>query len=264
MNAAHPPEQRGASLRDTLADETESRSWRYAFRPMLLLQFGLYVAAIIRFWGNAGYDHVGGAGDASLHENHIGNLAIMAEQPNRWLLLIHLGMATYWVGGVLVQKHLLSRMAGAIDARRVGAPRDPAAYKRYRRAHAILGSSMCLVAFAGCVAGPLIAWFSHGHAPMRTFLLLLPIYFLPAICLTWWTARRKRFRDHQAWADLAFLGPAVASLWAEGLIFVAGRHTALGPRLGELVGVSIAWIVASLLLVLPVWLRRRRAMAHAR
>ncbi len=260
--AAASPE----SLPAALAADSDSRAYRFVYRPLLLLQLALYVRGLFLFARTPTFEHVGGASDPVLFENHIGNLSHMASQPNRVLLTIHFVMATYWVGGVLAQKHLVSRMAGALGALDVQAgraARDPAAYKRYRQTHAVLGSSMCAIALVGCVAGPVIAWQSHGHPAMRTFLLALPFYFLPAIFHVWRTARQKRHRDHQLWANLAFLAPAVASLWAEALIYTCGRHTSLGTRLGELVGVAIAYTLTLVLLVLPFMLERRRARLAA-
>ena len=94
---------------------------------------------------------------------------------------------------------------------------------------------MVLVAIAGCLAGPAIAWQSHGHPAMQAFLLSLPLYFLPAIVGVWVTGRRGRLADHRFLATAAFVGPAVSSFWAEGLIYVCQRY-ALGPYTGELVG----------------------------
>ena len=257
-----------SELKDALAEEYSSWAWKWVFRPFVLLQFALYVAATWRFYGrwSAGsgiYRH-SGASDPDLHVNHLGNYAIVDVEPNHLLLGIHMGMAVIWVGGLLVQKTVLRRMAEAIDATGEGRTKNSAAYRRYRRVHAVLGTTMCVAGLLGCVAGPIVAWQSHAHAPMQVFLLLLPLYFLPAIATTWITARRKRFHDHQMWADLAFLGPAVASLWAEALIYYFGRGTPLGPRIGELTGVSVAWVVSFALLVLPAYLRRRRAARSSR
>jgi len=52
-------------------------------------------------------------------------------------------------------------------------------------------------------------------------------------------------------ANVAFLGPAVASLWAEAPIFFFRRETPLGPRAGELAGTGLAWALVLLVVVLP-------------
>ncbi len=254
--AGAPPSVRRSELARVLALDAGHGTYRWVYRPMLVLQFLLYLRGLSLFIADPAFEQVGGARDPVLHENHIGNLTHMASQPNVVLLGIHLGMAVFWIGGLLVQKHLVARMAGAVAG---SATRDPAAYKRYRRAHALLGTAMCSVALAGCIAGPTIAYQSHGHPAMRTFLLLLPAFFIPSILQAWFTARAHRHGDHRFWANLAFLAPAVASLWAEALIYACGRHTHLGTRLGELVGVGIAYVMALALIALPL-MRARRAV----
>lgn len=250
-----------ADLRGALIDDATSSAYKWVFRPLLFLQLGLYVHGAWAYLRSPGFASAGVANDPMLTENHIGNYSIMASQPNRWLLAIHLGMAAFWIAAVLFQKHSVAQMAGAFAAGPDG-PLDPKRYRRARWVHGLLGSTLCLVALAGTIAGPIIAYQSHGHPPMRIFLLLLPLYFLPAITTVWVTARRKQrsIRDHSAWANTAFLGPAVASLWAEALIYVCGRHTPLGPRHGELVGTGAAWVLILAFLVVPTWRARRRAL----
>lgn len=246
---------RRTALRAALADDATSVLYRWLFRPLLILQLGLYVVGVARYVQNQAFADVGGAADPILRENHIGNYSIMAKQPNPHLLAVHLGMATFWIAAVLFQKHAVRNMSDALERKTGG-------YVRARRLHAVVGTILCVVALAGCIAGPLIAFQSHGHPPMRTFLLLLPLFFLPAITTVWVTGRRKArsVRDHQTWANTAFLAPAVASLWAEALIFFCGRFTPLGPRGGELVGTGMAWGLILIAVVIPAWLSRRRAM----
>jgi hypothetical protein len=243
-----------AAMKAALVDDATWSAYRWIYRPMLVLQLALYAKAVVLFALSPVFAVVGGVVDPWLHENHLGNYSILASQPRPAALGVHLLMAFGWVGAVLFQKWSVTRMATTLGV----SGRD---YARFRRVHVVVGSALCVLALAGCVAGPLIAFESHGHPPMRVFLLLLPLWFLPSITTVWVTARRRSFslRDHAVWANTAFLGPAVASLWAEALIYLCGRHTPLGPRLGELTGTGLAWALILALLVIPVWRARRRA-----
>jgi hypothetical protein len=255
-----------ASLRQTLLEDAGWWAYRWLYRPMLVLQLVLYARAVVAYLGGPAFALVGGAADPQLHQNHIGNYSILNGQPHPALLGVHLFMALGWVAAVLFQKHAVARMSGALEgAGNHGRP-DSRRYARDRRRHAIVGSAICALAVAGCLAGPLIAWQVHGHPPMRTFLLMLPLYFLPAVTTVWVTGRRgaRAIRHHQLWANIAFLAPAVASLWAEVLIFVCGRLTPLGPRKGELVGTGAAWMLILATIVIPAARRRRAALAAAR
>jgi hypothetical protein len=240
------------TLLDALERDCADPLYTKVFRPMLILQLGLYVVATLRLVAEPAYAALEGASDALLRENHLGNIAIMQSQPRAWLLAIHMGMAVFWIAGVLTQKHLVRRMALALARRQGDASRIA------RQLHARLGIAMILVAVAGCLAGPMIAWQSHGHAEMRAFLLALPLFFLPAISMVWITVRRRAWHAHRFWATTAFVGPALASLWAEALIYVLGRHTALGPYAGELVGTSAAFVLAAIVVVRPAWAEVRR------
>jgi hypothetical protein len=227
-------------LLDVLEHDRADPVYTKVFRPMLVLQLGLYVAATLRLVAEPAYAALDGAADPLLRENHLGNIAIMQSQPRAWLLAIHMSMAVFWVAGVLTQKHLVRRMPD----------------RQARRLHALLGVAMILFAVAGCLAGPMMAWHSHGHPAMRAFLLSLPVFFLPAIAMVWITARRRAWHEHRFWATTAFVGPALASLWAEALIYVLGRHTLLGPWKGELVGTAAAFVLAAVFVVRPAWASR--------
>jgi hypothetical protein len=254
-----------ASLRAALVDDAASAAYRWVYRPMLALQLALYAKAMVLFLWRPSFELVGGAADPQLHQNHLGNYSILNGQPHPALLAVHLTMALSWVGAVLFQKRTVAQMATALGSGR-GAALDPRAYARARMRHAVVGTALVVLALAGCIAGPVIAFQSHGHPPMRIFLMLLPLYFLPAVTTVWATARRKSrpIRDHGAWANTAFLAPAVASLWAEALIYLCGRHTPLGPRVGELTGTGLAWALILAIVVIPTWLARRRAIAAGR
>jgi hypothetical protein len=256
-SAARPPAQ---SLRAALLDDATSSVFRWFYRPLLVVQLGLYVRGIALYALDPAFAVVGGEFDPQLHENHIGNYSILNGQPNRYLLGVHMGMALFWIAAVLFQKHAVRSMSSALEGAASGLP-DSAGYRRHRIAHAVVGTLLCAVAFAGCIAGPLIAWQSHGHPPMRTFLLCLPLFFLPAITTVWVTGRRgaRAVQRHRKWANTAFVAPAIASLWAEAMIYAFGRLSALGPRRGELVGTSLAWMLVLAVVVIPTWRRRLAA-----
>jgi hypothetical protein len=253
------------SLRATLLEDATSSAYRWVYRPMLLLQLALYVRAVVGYLTAPAFAVVGGAADPQLHENHLGNYSILDGQPHPALLGVHLFMALGWVAAVLFQKQAVAGMSAALEAAAADGSPARARFRRHRLRHAVMGTAICLVALAGCVAGPVIAWQSHGHPPMRTFLLTLPLYFLPAVTTVWITGRRgaRAIRQHQLWANIAFLAPAVASLWAEAMIYVCGRLTPLGPRKGELVGTGIAWALILATIVIPAVRRRRAVMAAA-
>lgn len=247
--------RRTRALADALARDLDDAHYRTLLRPMLCVQLALYVVATLRLIAAPTYAALAGASDPLLHENHLGNIAIVHSQPRAWLLAIHMGMALVWVAGILTQKHLVARMARALAGRRGDA------YALARRLHALLGSAMILAALAGCLAGPAMAWQAHGHLAMQLFLLALPCFFLPAIAMTWISARRRAWHQHRFWATVAFVGPGVSSLWAEALIYACGRLTPLGPYLGELVGTGSAFVLGALVIVVPAWRMRRAGLA---
>jgi hypothetical protein len=254
----------GTSLRATLLEDAASRVYRWVYRPMLILQVALYIRALVGYLTGPAFALVAEASDPQLHENHLGNYSILNGQPHPALLGLHLMMALGWVAAVLFQKQAVASMSAALEGEGMDGRPDGKRYARHRRAHAILGTIICVVAFAGCIAGPLIAWQSQGNPPMRFLLLALPLYFLPMITMVWVTGRQggRAIRHHQLWANIAFLAPAVSSLWAELLIYVCGRLTPLGPRMGELVGTVLASLLILVVVVVPA-LRRRRTVLTA-
>lgn len=234
-------------LLDALERDRSDTLYRKLLRPMLIVQLGLYVVAGGRLLAEPAYAALAGASDPALHENHLGNIAIMTSQPRAWLLAIHMGMALVWIAAVLAQKQLVDRMATTLTRR------EADAHRLARRLHAGLGMTLVVVAIAGCLAGPTIAWQSHGHPAMRAFLLALPCFFLPSIAMVVVTARRRQWHEHRFWSTLAFVVPAVSSLWAEALIYLCGRHTPLGPHAGELVGTASAFLLGAIVIVRPAW-----------
>src|SRR5262249_24724621 len=178
-----------------------------------------------------------------LHENHIGNLVSLRSQPSFALLSIHVLMAWAWIGVVILQKYLVARMAKSS-----GAPDKLDVFHRDRAIHAIAGTLMVVLGAVGVLVAPVIALVNHGNPGMKWFLVRQPLFFLPAIAMTTWTARdaRRSIRHHRFWADAAFLGPAVASLWTEAGIYVLGRMTPIGPNGGELLASAVGGALGAL------------------
>jgi hypothetical protein len=202
---------------------------------------------------------VGGTADPLMHENHLGNLVALKSQPNLLLLSVHLAMAVAYIGATMLQKALVARMSGALE----DPARDPAAFARYRRIHATVGWSLCLLGLVGIAIAPVITLLNHGNPAMVMFLVGQPLFFLPLITMVLVSARRRdrSIRTHRFWAETAFLGPALASLWAEGLIYVIGRMTPIGPRIGEVAASAFAAAASVVLVVWPAWLARKRGLA---
>src|SRR3569623_290409 len=245
-----------AALRDDAADPV----YRWLWRPMLVLQLANLVRVFINFSRNRSYQAMVGAADATLHQNHVGNVIALKAQPNPWLLTVHLGMALTWVAGTLVQKGLVARAARANPS--VG-PRDGGAAANVIRIHRVMGWILSIVGMTGIIAGFLIAFFSHGHEAMRRFLLTQPLFFLPPMVMVLVSARKRggSIRTHRFWAQTAYLGPALATLWTEILINLFGRVPSIGPRGGDLLGSELAAVLGAALVIVPAWLARRRGLA---
>jgi hypothetical protein len=192
-----------------------------------------------------------------LRENHIGNLVSLKSQIHPALLGVHVAMAWLWIAATLGQKHLARRMSGSIAE-----PGDR--WLRHRRAHAALGASLLVLGFAGILVAPVIAILYHGNAPMKWFLVAQLGTFLPPMTMVAVTARdrRRSLRSHRFWAEFAFVGPAVASVWTEAAIYVTGRFTSLGPHRGELWSSIVGGALGFALVVVPAWSSWRRGMVE--
>ncbi|MFO0756008.1 MAG: hypothetical protein U0359_05935 [Byssovorax sp.] len=259
--------RRPEALRAALTEDASSKIYRYLWTPLLLVQLALYTRVVIRFVSAPVYRAVPSADYPLLHENHIGNLVSIRSQPSLVLLGIHVAMAWSWIFVVLLQKHLVSRMSRALSTPDApdapDAPHARAPFSRYRTAHAIAGTLMVLLGLAGVLVAPIIALADHGNPPMARFLLGQPLFFVPAIVMVAVTARDKNrsIRHHRFWSDVAFLGPAIASVWTEAGIYVLGRLTPVGPNQGELWASVVGGALGALAVVIPGWISLRKGLA---
>jgi hypothetical protein len=244
------------SMATVLREDTLDWRYRYLWCPLLVLQAVLYTRVVLRFLHRVEYPAMPTAEHPLLRENHIGNLVSLRSPIHPWLLGIHVAMAWLWIAGTLGQKHLVRRMAGAIAR-----PGDR--WRAYRTVHAALGMALLALGFAGILVAPVIALLHHGNPPMKWFLVSQLVTFLPPMTMVAVTARSRTrsLRDHRFWAEFAFVGPAVASVWTEGAIYVTGRFTALGPNRGELWSSVVGGALGFALVVLPAWSSWRRGLA---
>jgi hypothetical protein len=255
--AAVPRPRTRANLARALAEDASAPLYKWVWRPMLALQFLNYVRVVVNLIRQPQYQAVGGAGDPALHANHIGNLIVLKAQPNVWLLSVHMAMALCWIGATLAQKHFVARMAAAL-----GTAGQGAAFARQRRFHVLSGWTLTVLGMVGIVIGPVLALLNTGNEPMQRFLLTQPIFFLPLMAMVLISARNRRWsiRTHRFWAETAYLGPAVASLWAEAMIHVFGQLPQIGPRRGDLLASQIAGVLSVALVIVPAWIARRRGL----
>jgi hypothetical protein len=254
-----PPRPRTRdNLTRALVEDASAPIYRWIWRPMLALQFVNYLRVVVNLSREPRYAQVGGAADPALHANHIGNLIVLKAQPNIWLLSVHMAMALLWIGATMWQKHFVAKMAGALAT-----PGRGPAFARYRRVHARMGWSLSVLGIVGILIGPVLALLNHGNQPMRRFLLTQPLFFLPLMAMVLISARNRRWsiRTHKFWAETAYLGPALASLWAEAMIYAFGQLPQIGPRKGDLLASQIAAVLSVFLVVLPAWIARRRGLA---
>ena len=247
-----------SAVRSALADDARSAAYRYLWRPLLGLQLVLYTRVVYRFMSEPVYASVPSAEYPLLHENHIGNLVSLASQPNLAVLTVHVAMAWAWIFAVIAQKHFVARMAEGLKGGQEGL------FARYRTAHVVVGTGMVALGIVGILAALVITISNHGNPGMQQFLLGQPLFFLPAMAMVWITARRKNLsiRHHLFWADTAFLGPAVASVWTEGAIYVLGRMTSLGPNSAEVWASAVGGGLGALAVVVPGWFARRSGLAR--
>jgi hypothetical protein len=167
-------------------------------------------------------------------------------------------MALVWVAATLVQKALIAKAA------RLNQNRAPHRLTTEAiRIHKWVGWTLSVVGIAGVLAGAVLAYLSTGYEPMRRFLLTQPICFLPPMVMVLVSARKRSWsiRTHRFWAQTAYLGPALATLWTEILINLFGRVASIGPRGGDLLGSEVAALLGTALVIVPAWISRRRGLA---
>ena len=244
-----------AQTAETLTAEGLDWRYRWLWMPMLAVQAVLYTRVLTRFLLHATYPSTPTRDFPLLHENHIGNLVSLKASPNPWLLGVHVVMAWSWIAGVLVQKQL-ARMMGA-----AALSGDRARYAGVRRIHARLGIGLLVLGFIGIGVAPVIALMVHGNPPMKWFLVAQIVTFYPPMAMVFVTVRDRRrpIADHRFWAEFAFVGPAVASVWTEAAIYVTGRYTSLGPNAGEVWSSAAGGALGFLLVVVPAWFALRRS-----
>ena len=242
-------------LREDLQPDPFHWAYRYLWVPLLLLQSGLYSRVVWRFWAAPVYASVPTETYPLLHQNHIGNLVSLERQPDLRLLGIHVAMAWSWIVFTLIQKRLGLAMGAALRGD------NTMKFDRIRRFHRMGGWFMGILGLVGIGVTPIFTFLDHGNPAMKLFLLGQPLFFLPAIAMTLWTARDRRrpIWDHRFWAETAFVGPAVASVWTEGAIYVTGRMTEMGPNAGEVWSSAVGGTLGALVVVGPAWVARRRA-----
>jgi hypothetical protein len=246
-----------AKTAETLGAEALDWRYRWLWMPMLGVQAVLYTRVLARFFLHPSYPAVPTHDYPLLHENHIGNLVSVKASPNVVLLGVHLVMAWAWIVGVLAQKQLARSMnAAVIDG-------DPARYAAVRRMHARLGMSLVVLGFIGIGIAPVIALLVHGNPPMKWFLVAQIVTFYPPMAMVLVTVRDRArpIAQHRFWAEFAFVGPAVASVWTEAAIYLTGRYTSLGPNAGEVWSSAGGGALGFLLVVVPAWFALRRSRA---
>lgn len=235
--------------RRVLQDDANSYMSNWFHLPQIVLLGFFYIRALFRLFLVPEYNSTFANNGEILYENHLGNYATLKQSPATWMVVSHMLMAIIWVFGTLTQKLLVWGMAK---------PDRRARY--YSRIHSILGTTMCAIAVFGCIIGSVISYFDHKHLPMKWFFLTLPFTFVPAIIMTWISARNRNFINHRFWATTAFIGPCISGLWAEELIYRFGRQTSIGPWKGELLGTGIAITINLCGVALPAWFVRQRQL----
>ena len=242
-----------AFVAPALGEESRGRLHPRAWRPILVLQLLLYTAMLIRFVIEPNYVDVPTPEHPTLRRNHILNFVSLRDNPALVLMTVHVAMAWLWIAATLAQKEL-ARVMG----------RSKADFQRVRRYHARIGWTLVLSGMVGITFGAVIAFGWHENPPMRRFLLAQPLYFLPMMVLTLVSARRARWsvRYHRFWAEMAFLGPAVSSLWTEIAIFVTQRFTPLGPHGGEYWSSVVGGSLGFAIVVVPAFFLLRRGLSE--
>jgi hypothetical protein len=243
--------------------DRSDRLYLYVWRVLLWIQLVLYTIAVGRFIVEPAYRKIAHPDYPHLYENHIGNYVSLTTPLNVPLMTVHVAMAWWWIAAVLLQKFLVKRMSIALAG-----PRDTS-WLRYREAHMLIGWSHIVLGLLGVLVAPLLSFWHHGNPGQKWFLLGQPLIFVPAIAMTLWTARRRdgSIWDHRFWAETAFLGPAVASLWTEVAIHFLGRIESIGPHRAELGSSIVGGLLGFAVVVIPAAIARRegkRAESMAR
>lgn len=247
------------TLGSALVHDANDNSYKYIIRPMLCIQLLVYLRAVWRYIQEPTYAFLlEGTESVLLHENHLGQVAILTKQPNLAVLTMHLLMATSWIGGTLMQKHTVSQMARFFVGEK-GCDRKM--YKMNRKIHSVLGIAMVLFVFAASISGGIMAYQSHGHPAMRNFLMVMAFWFAASTTMVPLMAWRKDWHQHRFWATATIVLPAIASLWTETLIYSCRRFTPLGMWKSELVGTIVGAVIGAILIVVPAWIAMKDNLA---
>ena len=232
----------------------DSRSWRWILVPLLLFQLYYYVWCTV-FWmsqpkfpllltplviDNTTY----------CHENHFGNIALVDSSPAGYLSGMHLFMAVIWLAGLLVQRQIVKRLTTDMELC------NWSSYRRYKMIHRYLGTVLCVVSYAGAIAGSVIAYRHHLSTIMKVvYIILLPTIFATTMGMMWYSGRQAKrsvewLRSHVFWVKWGYVSPALASTLSLWLIKGSYRFGLLNPHLSEIVGVGMGSLLAYMFLVL--------------
>src|SRR5207249_1669230 len=152
-------------LARALRQDADGPVYRWIWRPLLWVQLVLYTRMVARYVLEPMYAHVATAEFPLLRVNHLGNFVSLRSEPFQPFMVVHVAMAWGWIGGCLLQKHLVSRMAQALAD--PANPAHEATFRRRRNVHACVGTSLCVLALAGVMVAPVITLANHGNPPMK-------------------------------------------------------------------------------------------------
>lgn len=244
-----------AQIAPTVTDDASSMVYRWVWSPMLALQLlhYSYVGGLV--WLEPRYRLLGGLIDPLMYEDHIGLRMHLDSQPHPAILGVHMLMAWAWPGVVLAQRQLAAMMSRAISSV------DEDAFQRARTLHQWIGRAMGLLGFVGIAVTPVLALVNRGPSLTTWFLTFQLGFFLPVMALTLYTARQRAIsiRYHRFWAEIAFVGPALTSLWVEIAVNLLD-YLPLSPEVSELAGTQVGVLLGLLLVMLPAWLSLRQGL----